>query len=128
MIRRCLRDLALFLASMLIGCAALPPAQPANNLNSIVGKWEGFVTDVRGQPLFAATLTINRDGTFEHSVPALKGTPFVGSVSVVDGKFLWKATSTGRTGSYTLHEGDGKRVLTSVGEGTDATGEYKPAK
>ncbi len=128
MIHTCLRGLTLLVAIMLIGCATLPPAQPATDLMSIVGKWEGHVTDVRGQPLFAATLTINRDGTFEHTVPALKGSPFVGTVSVVNGKFLWNTPSTGRTGSYTLHEGDGKRVLVSVGEGTEATGEYKPAK
>ena len=126
---RCLSGLALVLASLLIGCATLPPAQPATDLNSIADKWVGFVTDTRNQPRFRATLTVTRDGTYEHSVPGLAGSPFIGTVSVVDGKFVWKSTSVrGLIGIYVLHEGDGKRVLTSAGEGTSATGEYEPAK
>jgi hypothetical protein len=127
--RRCLSGLALLLVGMLIACAiTLPPAQPARDLKSIADKWTGSLTNSRGQPFFDAMLTINPDGTFEQSVPALRESPTVGTVSVVDEKFVWKKTSTGRTGSFTLHEGDGKRVLTSVGEGVTSTGRYEPAK
>ena len=127
--RKRLTGLGLLLLGVLIACATtvpLPPAQPARELSSIVGKWVGFVTDARGRPYFDATLTINPDGTFEHSVPALERSPSAGTVSVVDEKFVW--TTTSRTGSFTLHEGDGKRVLTSVGEGVTSTGRYEPAK
>lgn len=128
--KRRLRSSALaLLAAILIGCASsLPPAQPATTLNSIVGKWEGFVTDAQGSPLFPATLTIHEDGTYEHVVKGLKGSPFAGTVVIEGGKFRWKDPTAGNSGEWVLHEGDGKRVLTSTGDGQDATAEYKPAK
>ena len=123
--------LGLLVAVMVIGCAtALPPAQPARDLKSITGKWEGSVLDARGQPQFHSTLTIRPDGTYENLIPALSapGPRFLGVVTVVDGQFRWKNETSGLTGVYTLHEGDGKRVLTSDGGGTVGSGRWEPAK
>ena len=80
----------MLLAAILTGCASsLPPAQPATSLESIAGKWEGSLTDRQGEPLYPDTLVIRKDGTYESIVPALKGSPFTGTVVILDGKFQW---------------------------------------
>ena len=129
MTQRFLSGAVLLLAAILTGCASsLPPAQPATSLESIAGKWEGSTTTPQGEPLYSATLVIRKDGTYESSVPTLKGSPFKGTIVIQDGKFRWTESSTGSKGEFVLHEGDGKRVLTRTGDGQDSTGEYKPAK
>jgi hypothetical protein len=118
----------LLLAAILTGCASsLPPAQPATSLDSIAGKWEGSLTDPQGEPLYPDTLVIRNDGTYESTVPALKGSPFTGTIVIENGKFRWTESKTGSKGEFVLHAGDGKRVLTRTGDGKDSTGEYKPA-
>ena len=129
MTHRFLSGAVLLLAAILTGCASsMPPAQPATNLESIVGKWEGFITTPQGEPLHTDTLVIRKDGTYESVVPALKESPFNGIIVIQDGKFRWTESKTGSKGEFVLHEGDGKRVLTRTGDGKDSTGEYKPAK
>ena len=129
MTQRFLSGALTLLAAILTGCASsLPPAQPATSIESIVGKWEGSITDRQGEPLYTATLVIRKDGTYESSVPVLKGSPFTGTVVIQDGTFRWAEATTGSKGAFVLHEGDGKRVLTRTGDGKDSTGEYKPAK
>ena len=129
MTQRFLSGAVLLLAAILTGCASsLPPAQSATSIESIVGKWEGSLTDPQGEPLYADTLVIRKDGTYESIVPALKGSPFTGTVVIQNGKFQWTESKTGSKGEFVLHEGDGKRVLTRTGQGSDSTGEYRPAK
>ncbi len=129
MTKRFLSGAVLLLAAILTGCASsLPPAQPATSLESIVGTWEGSITDRQGEPLYPDTLVIRKDGTYESIVPALKGSPFTGTVVILNGKFQWTESKTGSKGEFVLHEGDGKRVLIRTGQGVDSTGEYRPAK
>ena len=53
MTQRFLSGAVLLLVAVLSGCASsLPPAQPATSLESIVGKWEGSLTDRQGEPLY----------------------------------------------------------------------------
>jgi hypothetical protein len=111
------------------GCATLPPAQPARDLKAITGKWEGTLSlrDGRALPVM---LTIQEDGTWEALVPALSnpGPRFVGSVTVEGGTYRSRSDTTGRTSTYTLHEGDGKRVLVNVADDGSSSGELKPGK
>jgi hypothetical protein len=115
-------------ASSLMACATLPPAQPARDVKNIAGKWEGSLTSRSGN--LPITLTIKEDGTWESIVPALSnpGPRFEGTVAVADGKFRWKSITSGRTGTYTLHEGDGKRVLVTSADDGSSVGELRPAK
>ena len=127
--QKLLSGAVLLLAAILTGCAtSLPPAQPATSIDSIVGTWEGSLTDRQGEPLYPATLVIRKDGTYQSTVPALKGSPFSGTIVIENGKFRWTESKSGSKGEFVLHEGDGKRVLTRTGKGGDSTGEYKPAK
>jgi hypothetical protein len=126
--RRIWGGMPVLLLAILVGCASsLPPVQPATSFQMIAGKWQGSVTDSKGEPLFPATLVIKADGTFTHIVPGLNGSPFAGTIAIEDGKFEWRDPGSGGKGHFELHEGNGIRVLTSRGDGPAATAEYKPA-
>ena len=115
--------------AVLVGCATLPPAQPARDLKAIAGKWEGTLT-TRAGVRFAYTSTISEDGKTETIVPGMSnpGPKFAGAVRVEGGKYRWKSETTGRTGTYTLHEGEGRRVLVSQADDGTTTGEATPVK
>jgi hypothetical protein len=87
------------------GCATLPPAQPAADVKQVVGQWEG--TGTSGAGTFPVKLAVRPDGTYEAFTPSR----FTGTVTVADKSFRWRSAETARTGTWTLHEGDGRRVL-----------------
>ncbi len=94
------------------GCATtLPPAKPIQDLRSIAGGWQGTVSSPQGS--FGYTLTIKEDGSWEatSSVPVGGVDRFEGGMFVRSGKIFWVSRTTGRSGTYTLHEGEGQRVL-----------------
>ena len=57
-----------------------------------------------------------------------EGVALHGDHVIHDETFRWTESKTGSKGDFVLHEGNGKRVLTRSGHGSDSTGEYKPAK
>jgi hypothetical protein len=116
-------------ALALAGCASLPPAKPATDLKAIAGRWEGTITARNGNQL-AFTSTISEDGVADILVPALSnpGPRFVTRVTVSDGKYRWKSDTTGRTGTYSLHEGEGRRVLVSRADDGSSYAEATPVK
>ena len=120
---------ALLLTFGLAACASLPPARPATDLKAIAGKWEGTLTARNGAQV-PFTSTISENGTIETLVPSFSnpGPRFIGKVTVEGGKYRWKSETTGRTGSYTLHEGDGKRVLVSTPDDGGGEARATPAK
>jgi hypothetical protein len=105
------------------GCATLPPVQPAMDLKQVVGQWEGTGTSstVRSFPV---KLSVRPDGTYESFTP----NRFTGTVTVADKQFRWKSTDTGRTGTWTLHEGDGRRVLTMQTDDGSITWNLTPVR
>jgi hypothetical protein len=103
------------------GCASLPPLQTANELHQIAGKWEGRLGD--GRP---ATMTISQDGRYQGVIAGSSG--FAGQVQVSEGRFRFKSETTGQSGTMTLYEGDGKRILRTSTDNGSITSEYSPAK
>lgn len=112
-----------------VGCSSLPPAQVARDLKAVDGKWEGYV-HLRNVRSYPATITITQDGRFEILVPALgsPGPRFIGNISVIEGKYRFKSETTGSTGTYTLHEGEGKRILIGIADDISSSSEFHPAK
>ncbi len=110
--------------ALLAGCASLPPAKPISDVKSLAGKWEGYTTNQRGT--FPLTLTIKEGGSYSAFVPAAN-TTVTGTMQVIDGKVRFR-TADGATGTTTLHEGGGKRILRSVRDDGSVTSEYEPAK
>jgi hypothetical protein len=116
--------------AVVTGCATLPPAQPARDLKAIAGRWEGTLT-LRSGATYKATTVITEDGRFETVVDrpiGELGTSFPGTVSIENGRFRYASSKTGAVGTMTLHEGEGKRVLTSVNDNRASSAEYVPAR
>lgn len=129
MLRHIARSLAAVLTLTVLGaCASLPPAKSATDLKAIAGKWEGTIQLRQGSYPF--TSTIREDGTTETIIPGATnpGPRFVGRVTVENGRYRWKSETTGRTGIYTLHEGDGRRVLVGRADDGGSATEATPAK
>jgi hypothetical protein len=116
---------ALLLAIAVGGCAtALPPRAPAQDVKGIAGKWE--LSFVGPDGTASEVTTIREDGTGEWvTVRGRRGTY---AFSVRDGLIHWQSSS-GRSGSVTLHEGEGKRALTWTLDGCPkCAGEARPVK
>jgi hypothetical protein len=126
---RSIRALAVAVTiAMLAGCASLPPAMPSTDLKLIAGKWQGTLQTRQGQARF--TQTIHADGTIETLIPSMTnpGPRFAGRVVVDNGQFRWKSETTGRTGTFVLHEGEGRRVLVSRADDGTSAAEATPAQ
>ena len=98
--------------ALLVGCATaptLPSAKPIQDLKDIAGKWAGEITTRGGSSPFA--LTISGDGSWEATAPAIPPGNFKGIMRVSGDTVLFRSYTTGRTGTITLHEAEGKRVL-----------------
>ena len=119
--------LASFLIGILLaGCASLPPAKPATDFQAIAGTWVGTIYGRFG--VAESTFTIKGDGSWENLVPRFTspGPRFVGTARVADGKYRWKSETSGMTGTWTLHEGNGKKVLAIQTDDGGTTGQYEP--
>jgi hypothetical protein len=113
------------LLATLTACATatLPPAQPAVDLKQVVGQWDGTGTSPTVRT-FPVKLLVRSDGTYESFTP----NRFTGTVTVADGQLRWNSHETGRTGTWTLHEGDGRRVLVMRTDDGTITWNLTPAR
>ena len=109
------------LTALAAGCASLPPAQTAKDLQQIVGQWKGHGGDGT-----AVVLTVSEAGRYR-AVTAT-GREFVGQVQVDQGRFRFKSETTKLDGTWTLYEGDGKKILKTRTDDGSITGEYNYAK
>lgn len=114
-------------ASLVAGCATLPPAKPVQDLKVLSGTWAGTVV-TRAIGTHSSTITINDDGTWVAVVPTIQPGTFKGTARVVGGKVQWKSETTGRTGTWTLHEGDGQRVLLVIADDGSSESRYTPKR
>jgi hypothetical protein len=116
--------------ALALGCASLPPAQPATDLKAIAGEWRGTGQGRDGSTR-SVTMTITEDGrftsVFDQPVGSL-GTTFPGTVKVENGRYRFQSEKTGNTGTFTLHEGQGKRVLTTRADNGSSAAELVPAR
>lgn len=111
---------------LLAGCVTLPPAKPIADARSIAGKWSGSVaTPGREVP---GTLTINLDGAYVAEAPALSPPAAKGTLTFSGGKARFTSQTTGRTGTVTLHEGEGNRILRLTSDDGVVDARYTPAK
>jgi hypothetical protein len=114
-------------AVVLVGCATLPPLSAVQDLKSIAGTWEGSFRVQKGQ--FQGTDTIREDGTGDWSATWTGGSDRGTESFLVDNGVIRWRSSSGRSGTVTLHEGDGKRVLTWTYDGCEiCSGRSTPAK
>lgn len=117
----------LLLSLAMASCAStLPPAVKVQDFKTIAGKWQGTLTTP--QTSVEMVLTIKDNGSFENitSAPIGDNTRFEGILRLREGQIIWLSRTSGRSGTYTLHEGDGRRVLTGRTDDGAATSKLTP--
>jgi putative ABC transport system substrate-binding protein len=100
---------------------ALPPVKAITDLRSVAGKWDAVATSTTA-PSGQFLWTIREDGSYDMTPPGLAGT-----VRVSEGKLVYRGALTGRTGSLTLHEGGGQRLLRGGSDDQVYTFELRPS-
>ncbi len=117
----------LFLA-LIFGCSTLPTAQPANDVKSVSGKWEGWAANPKYGRFFV-TLVIRDSGEWnmKTDVTFFKGFQFSGKGWVADGKFEVFTENPELRGSYTLHYKGEKRWLAFTSDDLNTTAELVPS-
>lgn len=121
------RVLTVFLmATLVAGCATLPPAKPVQDIRTIAGKWEGTGTAPFGT--FPYALTIKEDGSWEGLAPTSPFPKSEGTMAARDGKVRSVSKTTGITYTITLHEGEGQRILSGRSEDGSVTFRLTPAR
>ncbi len=76
---------------------------------------------------FSMTFTFQENGRWETSIdPPLPHSRTVGTIRVGDGKYYVKSETTGRTGVFTLHEGEGKSILVWSDDKGECDGRLTP--
>jgi hypothetical protein len=94
------------------------------DIKGIAGQWEVVFRGSEG--LGSEVATIRDDGTGEWVTP--RGRRGTYAFSVRDGIIRWQSSS-GRSGTVTLNEGEGKRALTWTLDGCpQCRGDAKPMK
>jgi hypothetical protein len=73
-------------------------------------------------------MIIRPDGTWELDLPGGSPSRHTGTVRLIDGKLRSHSTTTGNDSTWTLHEGEGRRVLKSVNDESGVTVELAPVK
>jgi hypothetical protein len=73
-------------------------------------------------------LAIKADGTWELDLPGGNPPRHTGTVQLVDGKLRSRSNTTGNSSTWTLHEGDGKRMLRTVNDDGRITADLTPAR
>ena len=99
---------------------ALPPVKAITDLKSVAGQWDAVATSTTGLS-GPFVWTIREDGSYEMAPPGVTG-----SVRVSEGKLRYRGAMTGRTGSLTLHEGGGQRLLRGGSDDGVYTFELRP--
>jgi hypothetical protein len=86
---------------------------PVTDLKMVSGEWKGTLAGVRGGQV-PYSLVIHADGSWRGESPngATNGT-----MRIDNGVIRFQSATSGRTGTYTLYDASGKRVLRMQGEG-----------
>ena len=118
----------LFLLALIFGCSTLPSAQPAKDVRSISGKWEGWAANSKYGRFFM-TLVIRESGEWQLKTDAsfFKGIQFSGKGWIADGKFEVFTENPELRGTYTLHSQGEKRWLAFMSDDTNTTAELIPS-
>ena len=84
-----------------------------SDLKELVGEWHGSLSGVRGGTV-PYTLWVSEDATWK---AVSSNAPSNGTLRLDQGVIRFFSQTTGRRGTLTLHEVDGKRILRLQGEG-----------
>jgi hypothetical protein len=100
----------LLIGIVLAGCAVLPPARPIQDVKMLAGVWEGWVKTPSGGQDLPVVVTIKEDGSY---VTTSQTGTTTGTIYLSGSQPLFK-TSRPSSGTVTLYESEGKRILRFV--------------
>jgi hypothetical protein len=122
--RRLVRAVLTWLAvtTVAAACATLPPRRPVSAVDQIAGTWLGTAYLPTGA--VATTTRIAPDGTY---AAVVGDRTFTGTLTLANGTLRSRTDATGTTGTWSLHEGDGKRLLVYRGDDGRVSVELTPA-
>jgi len=113
-----------------VRCVGPGPTQSTNQapakLNALIGTWSGTVYAQRAT--YPLTITFRDDGSWHATSPTLKPGTFDGAWRLNGSNVVWTSSTTGRTGTATLHEGNGTRILRMIPDDGTSSIELTPAK
>jgi len=127
---RCLRwyfSTLLTAVAFVSACTTFPPPQPAEDLKSIAGKWEGWGTNFRAGR-FQIKLSVKENGRWEMIIdpPYLTfGRNFTGTAMIREEKFKFETNTPGLSGTYTLHYLEGNRWLLFTSDDDDTRAQLR---
>jgi len=104
--------------------AVAPTTPPRSSYTMLVGTWSGTVYGQQGS--YPLTITFKDDGTYDAASATLKPGTFEGTWQLSGGTVVWKSITTGRTGTATVQEANGKRTLRLIPDDGTSTVELTP--
>jgi len=116
----------LALATLVAGCAALPPSTSIASPASLVGTWRGRMTGPMGSA--PVLLTIQDDGSYRGILYVEPKYQEVGGMISVIAPGRIRYEGTDGNGRVTLHEKSSRRILRFVRDGGGGGAELTPAK
>ena len=131
------RDLVKFLTRLpkdfKVAVVAAPPQSTAPEIapasakvKALVGTWSGTIYAQRAT--YPLTITFRDDGSWHATSPTLKPGTFDGAWRLNGSNVIWTSSITGRTGTATLHEANGTRILRLIPDAGSSTIELTPAR
>ena len=93
---------------------------------TLIGKWSGTIYAVNGTT-YPFTTTFRDDGSW-HATSTLQPGNFDGAWRLNGSNVVWRSVTTGRTGTATLHEANGTRILRLIPDDRSSTTELTPAR
>ena len=94
--------------------------------NALVGTWSGAIYAVN-RTTYRITTTFREDGSW-HSTSTLSPGSFHGTWRLNGDQVVWNSITSGRSGTGTLHEVKGARILRLIPDDGTSTIELTPAR
>jgi len=93
---------------------------------TLIGTWSGTIYAVN-RTTYRLTTTFREDGSWQ-STSTLPPGSFHGTWRLNSGQVVWSSITSGRSGTGTLHEVNGARILRMVPDDRSSTIELTPAR
>jgi len=92
---------------VVVACSSLPPTTPVTSVSQVAGTWRGTGRGPQGAVVTVTTI-IEPDGSYS---AVIGPQTFTGKITLEGGALHGRSNQTDSTGTWSLREGEGRRVL-----------------